>query len=388
MGKSESGDWTQVALPSHIELSDVRKKKLESDIGMSLKEVLDQEPDDIMIEYLVVMILNGKHFAEITESMAELLGEDESKRLCENVSQKLRAVITDIENSGELDQQEEESLRDPVTDEKTAAAENKNPKLTERRSTANRDKVEMAPLTTKALRERRRRRQEEERARGTGDDRRKRERDGDSDNDNRHRKSNRQSGNKKTQLAQAYNLYLQSGYAGSFLEYQDYLKGIVKPKQVTEKKKKVKISAEDAEEKVKAMTWTRPGFEAPEPTKKPENQTKESKPIPAKLSYEERQEKLKSMTWSRAEKGTKEDKLSLELPSARTNSDENNGNDSIRVRGGFRGRGRGFRGRGRGGPVSGGFQHKIWVRPGSQAETSKVSEAKSQALSNSLPATP
>jgi len=385
MGDSEGlGEWSQIALPSHLELEDGEKKKLEHEVGESLRSVTEEDPDELMIEYLVVMILNGKNFAETTTSMAELLGMENSKKLCEDVARKLEKLIAEIESNRKDAYKKKESI---TQDREGLAQASGGEKKSQSKG---------PPLTTKELRERRIKRQEEERMReqerGHG---RKRER------------YERNNNSEKAQLAQAYKLYLQSGYAGSFQEYQDYLKGITNN---APEKEQVKDDKEPVGKKVKAMTWKRPGFEAPE-VKIPEKPADKGPKKPA-LTFEERQTKLKSMSWSRVEKKPESSPASNtvsaeidskpgDIASEKDSVPVSSGRGGYRGRGnyrgrgyssGYRGRGTGFRGRGRGRgrgrAISGGFQHKTWVRPGTQAASATDNKAQSEALSSSLPKTP
>ena len=187
------GDWKEVFLPSHIDLSDEEKDVLTKKIETALRKVLDSEPEDIMIEYLQVMVLNSKNFAEISESMVELLEEADGAKICEMVAKDVKELVEKHEAA--LKEQTAGGVAKQGSSEKSQ--EDSNSKVGESKGEGKvkteEDEEEDPAASTNGFRliKEKKRRQPEHIA-----------------------------------LASAYKMYLHSGFAGAFQEYQDYLQGI------------------------------------------------------------------------------------------------------------------------------------------------------------------
>lgn len=192
------GDWKEVHLPSNVELNDAEKDELTKKIEAALREVLGSEPEDIMIEYLQVMILNSKNFAEISESMVELLEEADGAKICEMVAKEVKLLMEKHEkqaSEGVKEGKEEEKSSSAGAaaqgDQGGGAAAKEGEKGEKEEEEDEQDDEDVAPAAGFRLIKPRKRRQPEQIA-----------------------------------LASAYKMYLHSGFAGAFQEYQDYLQGV------------------------------------------------------------------------------------------------------------------------------------------------------------------
>ena len=76
-------------------LSDDDKAELSRGIVSTLTEITGTEPDELMAEFVMVMLENGKSMGGVVEALAELTGEDDATLLVADLHQRLVALGTD-----------------------------------------------------------------------------------------------------------------------------------------------------------------------------------------------------------------------------------------------------------------------------------------------------
>lgn len=157
-------NWRKVSVEVESNPSETFKQELSKNVNNTLKNILKDDVEEMMIEYISIMVLNKKTMGEISESLKDLVEEKQAEMICKDLYNKYK-----VEKVPEVT---------PVIKRKRDEE-----RLTE-------------SFSTKNLRASR-----------------------------KQRLHNEDSSKYDTNLINAYKLYLESNFPKGFLEYQLYLKG-------------------------------------------------------------------------------------------------------------------------------------------------------------------
>eukprot|EP00924_Labyrinthula_sp_SR-Ha-C_P008483 snap_masked-scaffold_32-processed-gene-1.21-mRNA-1 protein AED:0.04 eAED:0.04 QI:0/-1/0/1/-1/1/1/0/264 len=206
-------DWSKIKLKK-TSLSEKEKSKLKNVIDRVLRNGLkgsDIDPDEMYVEYIHIMVINGKTVEECFKSLIDLLDEKYCKRICEYLA-------TEISKFGTED---EKSVKSP---RKSEMSEKRSSQSSERKSESSSSRRRSSHCEQKAAKSE------------TEEEKRKRraERFSTSKESNQSKdKSYRDKGffskkekEKDEELIGAYRYYVERKYKAGFLDFQRYLKDL------------------------------------------------------------------------------------------------------------------------------------------------------------------